>query len=258
MNLHFEKSGAGEPVVLVHGLFGSSTNLRGIARKLATHFQVINVDLQNHGRSPHTSTMTYDDMSAALKNLVKETNGAIPTWVGHSMGGKAVMNLALTDPDSVNRLVVIDIAPVSYTHGRIDFIDAMLALDLKSIGSRADADCALSEVIENRSTRLFLLQNLVHNNGEYTWRLNLRTIRQYLADILAFPNRSGLKFDGPTLVVSGEYSNYVTNANHPVFLQYFPQAEFEVIPGAGHWVHADQPQAVSDALCRFIGGSTPA
>ncbi|MDJ0956662.1 MAG: alpha/beta fold hydrolase [Arenicellales bacterium] len=258
MKLYFEKSGNGEPVVLVHGLFGSSTNLRGIARKLATHFQVINVDLQNHGRSPHTSSMTYDDMSAALKNLAKVTIGAAPNWVGHSMGGKAVMNLALTDPDRVNRLVVIDIAPVSYTHGRIEFIDAMLALNLKSIRRRADADNALSEVIKDPSTRRFLLQNLVHNNGEYTWRLNLHTLRQYLADILAFPDRSGLKFDGPTLVVSGEDSNYVLNAHQGSFLRYFPKAQFEVIPGAGHWVHAEQPQAVNDVLYRFIGGSAHA
>ena len=255
MKLHFEKSGAGERVVLVHGLFGSSTNLRGLARKLATHFEVINVDLQNHGRSPHTSTMTYDDMSTALKNLARETNGVASNWVGHSMGGKAVMNLALTHPESVNRLVVIDIAPASYNHGHIDFIDAMLTLNLNSFGSRADADSALSEVVEDRTTRLFLLQNLVNINGEYTWRLNLPILRQYQAEIMAFPNRSGLKFGGPTLIVSGENSSYISDADHRLFLEYFPKATFEVIPGAGHWVHADQPQAVSDALCRFIGGS---
>lgn len=254
MKLYFEETGSGEPVVLVHGLFGSSANWRGIARKLAPHFRVINVDLLNHGRSPHTSNMSYDDMSAALRDLAKEIHGAALNWIGHSMGGKAVMNLALINRDYVKRLVVMDIAPVAYKHGHVDIIDAMLSLNLDTIRSRAEADATLSEVVKDLRIRLFLLKNLVRDNGKYTWRLNLVTLRQYHTDIMGFPNRVGSTFDGPTLILSGENSNYISPANQGTFLQYFPAAKFEAIPDAGHWLHADQPQAVSDALCRFIGG----
>ena len=255
MKLYFEESGSGEPVVLVHGLFGSSTNWRVIARKLARYFRVINVDLLNHGRSPHTPSMSYDNMSAALCELRKETDSVALNWIGHSMGGKAVMNLALTNSDCVNRLVIIDIAPITYRHGHVDFIDAMLGLNLDLIRSRADADEALSEVVKDAPTRLFLLQNLVHSNGKYSWRLNLPVLRQYHTDIMGFPNRVGATFKGPTLILSGEKSDYVSNSNHQAFLRYFPQATFKMIPDAGHWVHVDQPQLVSDTLRQFIRDS---
>ena len=253
--LYFEELGSGEPVVLVHGLFGSSTNWRGIARKLAPYFRVINVDMLNHGHSPHTSSMNYDDMSMALQDLANEIHSTAVNWIGHSMGGKAVMNLALTSPQYVNRLVVMDIAPVSYKHGHVDLIDAMLSLNLDTIRSRADADKTLSEIIKDSAVRLFLLKNLAHHNGKYAWRLNLATLRHFQSEIIGFPERVGSTFDGPTLLLTGERSNYVSSASRRTFVQYFPQARFEVIPDAGHWLHTDQPQAVSDVLCRFISSS---
>lgn len=252
MTLYFEEQGVGEPVALVHGLFGSGVNWRGIARKLGEAFQVFNIDLPNHGRSPHSASMHYDHMSEALYQLTDALPGNAFNWVGHSMGGKAVMNLALTRPDCIERLVIVDIAPVAYRRSHVEYIDAMLALDLDSIRNRADAERGLRDAVEDPATRLFLLQNLVSEDGRFRWRLNLPLLRRQHDDIMGFPDRAGTVFEGPVLVLSGEDSSYVDAAGRGAVAQYFPNARFEAIPAAGHWVHADQPQAVSDALRRFI------
>lgn len=252
MSLNYEEQGSGEPVVLVHGLFGSAVNLRGIAKILSDHFRVVSVDLPNHGRSGHTQSMTYADMSAALLQVMHETGIGPASWVGHSMGGKAVMDLSLSRPDAVTRLVVMDIAPVQYTHTHAEFIDAMSALDLSKVKSRADADRALSEAIADTPTRLFLLQNLVMQAGSFRWRLNLPVLRQYLDEIMSFPDHAGSIYEGPVLVLNGEHSGYVREVHREVFLRYFPEVTFETIPGAGHWLHAEQPDAVCAALIAFL------
>ena len=238
--------------MLVHGLFGSATNWRGVARVLSDRFHVITVDLPNHGRSEHTPTMHYAAMSTALRELANRTGYDKLSWVGHSMGGKAVMDLALTHPEYVCRLVVVDIAPVPYTGNHAGLIDAMMNLDLSSINSRADADRALSAVIGDTPTRLFLLQNLVPEDGGYHWRLNLPVLNGHLDDIMGFREHAGVTFRGPVLALNGENSDYVTSAHHPIFLKYFPDVTFETITDAGHWVQADQPRAVCEALIRFM------
>ena len=250
--LFFQEQGSGEPVVLVHGLFGSSTNLRAIARKLAEQYRVFNVDLPNHGRSPHTLSMTYQDMGEALFEFSREVGVPKLNWVGHSMGGKAVMHLALTHSGCVDHLIVMDIAPVDYEHGHVEFIEALSAIDLNRIGSRADADQELAQTITDSATRLFLLQNLSLNEGHYTWRINLPVLREFHSDIMSFPEMSGAAFDGPTLLLSGAKSNYVSSADHPTILRYFPNTVFSVVRDAGHWVHADQPQAVCDSIVQFL------
>ena len=199
MTLYFEEQGEGGMVALVHGLFGSSVNWRGIARRLASRYRVYNLDLPNHGRSPHTAAMTYADMCAALHDFNKAAGAAAMDWVGHSMGGKAVMDLALQHPDCVRKLVVIDIAPVRYTHSHAAYLDAMLAIDLEAIASRADAEKRLRDAVPDSATRLFLLQNLVLAKGAYRWRLNLPVIRRHLSEIMAFPDHAGATFRGPTL-----------------------------------------------------------
>ena len=254
MTLHYEEFGGRIPLVLVHGLFGSGTNWRGVARKLAENFHVILVDLPNHGRSGHTTSMTYSDMSEALFETAQRLHHRQLNWVGHSMGGKAVMDLALTHPEVVNRLVVVDIAPARYSHSQSQLVDAMINLDLDSVQSRADADRLLSAVITDTPTRLFLLQNLKVVNGGYEWRLNLPLLNEYMSDILGFPEHTGVSYQGPVLVMGGEHSDYVQAAHHDVILDYFPEACFETIAGAGHWVHADQPRAVCESITGFLNG----
>lgn len=253
MALYFQEQGSGEPVVVVHGLFGSSNSLRGITRLLSERFRVINVDLPNHGRSPHTSSMTYHDMSEALYEFKQQISAQRLNWIGHSMGGKAVMHLALTHSDCVNRLVVLDIAPVNYRHGHTEFIDAMSDIDLDNIGSRTDADRALSEVVTDPAIRMFLLQNLKRKDSRYVWRINLPVLRKFHNDIMAFPDCTGTTFYGPTLVLSGADSAYVSSDYHPAILRYFPNAIFSVVDGAGHWVQVDKPQAVHDVVNKFLG-----
>lgn len=253
MKLNFEEFGSGPVLVLVHGLFGSATNLRGVARLLAERFHVISVDLPNHGRSPHTDTMTYADMSGALRETLTQFGDSPVNWAGHSMGGKAVMDLALSFPELIERLVVVDIAPVRYTHDQWALINAMSNLDAAALRSRAEGDRLLAAEIEDTATRLFLLQNLVPDAGGYRWRLNLPVLAEYHNDIMGFPEHTGAVCDAPVLVLGGERSDYVKQEQRPVFRGFFPAARFEVIAGAGHWVHADKPREVCAAITRFLG-----
>lgn len=252
MTLYFQDEGSGEPLVLLHGLFGSSANLRTLARQLAERFRVLSVDLPNHGRSAHTKSMTYPDMSEALYNLSKRLATPRLNWVGHSMGGKAIMHLALTHSDCVNRLVVMDIAPVNYDHRHGEFFDAMCDLDLDRIGSRAEAERELSLTVTNSAIRKFLLQNLKRDGGRFTWRINLPVLSEFHDDLLAFPDVAGSTFSGPTLVLSGARSSYVSSAHYRTFLRYFPNAVFSVVQDAGHWLHIDQPERVASAVVKFL------
>lgn len=253
MYLSYEEFGSGAPLVLVHGLFGSGTNLRGVARVLADRFHVYTVDLPNHGRSPQTDSMTYADMSRSLRETVRHFCDGPINWVGHSMGGKAVMDLALTHPGLVDRLVIVDIAPVRYTHDQWALIKAMNGVDPGGLRSRAEGDRLLSESIPDTPTRLFLLQNMVPAESGYRWRLNLPVIAQYHDDIMGFPDHAGSHCDAPTLVLNGERSEYVKDAHKDVFRRFFPAARFQTISGAGHWVHADKPGEVCDAIAGFLG-----
>jgi pimeloyl-ACP methyl ester carboxylesterase len=168
------------------------------------------------------------------------------------MGGKVVMDLALTRPEYVDRMVVVDIAPVRYSHDQWTLINAMRALDTRNVSSRAEAERLLAGEIEHAPTRLFLLQNLVPSEGGYRWRLNLPVIAAHHDDIMGFPDHDGAVFNGRVLVLNGDRSEYVTAAHRAAFQSCFPAAEFETIAGAGHWVHADRPRQVCDAVVRFL------
>jgi pimeloyl-ACP methyl ester carboxylesterase len=146
----------------------------------------------------------------------------------------------------------VDIAPVRYPHSQTELVDAMMNLDLESVTSRLDADRLLSAAITDTPTRLFLLQNLIPVNGGYEWRLNLPLLKEYMSDILGFPDHTGVSYRGPTLMMGGENSDYIQAAHHEVILDYFPAARFETIAAAGHWVHADQPQAVGESITGFL------
>lgn len=252
MQLNYEEFGSGPPLVLVHGLFGSGTNLRSIARPLSERFRVITVDLPNHGRSPHNDAMTYRDMSRALAETLQHNGGPAMNWVGHSMGGKAVMDLALTRPELVHRLVIVDIAPVRYAHDQWALINAMSSLDTGSVNSRAEAERLLASDIPDTPTRLFLLQNLVPDGKGYRWRINLQAIARHHDDIMGFPDHGESRCRAPMLVLDGERSDYVRKSHREAFRRYFPKVEFETIAGAGHWVHADRPAEVCEAVAGFL------
>ena len=250
--LHYTQEGSGNPVVLLHGLFGSGVNLGSLAKKLAVSHRVIVADLRNHGRSPHASGMTYVDMAEDLETLLDRLGIARADFVGHSMGGKAAMVLALTRPHCVRHLVVVDIAPVRYAHSYLPIIQVMENLDLSRLRSRKDADRHLAAAVPDDASRMFLLQNLMVQDGRYQWRLNLTAIKQHTDEILGFPGLTDRSFGGPTLFLAGAQSEYVLEEHRHKITKLFPAARIEWIAGAGHWVHVDQPQALFETLQDFL------
>lgn len=252
LELHSESQGAGEPLLLVHGLFGSATNWRGIARRLGEQRRALAVDLRNHGRSPHHPAMDYPHMAQDLDAFIACLDAGPVDVLGHSMGGKAAMLLALTRPDRIRRLVVVDIAPVGYGHSHADLVSAMQKVDLAGIKSRTEADRQLQSAVPETGVRLFLLQNLALAQGRYHWRLNLAALAEHMRDIIGFPDVGSSTFSGPTLFINGERSDYILPEHRDLIHRYFPAACFETIAGAGHWVHADQPDALIDSVLDFL------
>lgn len=253
VDLKVESLGDGPPVVVLHGLFGAGRNWITVARALADKFRFHLVDLRNHGGSPHTDSMSYLDMVADLRRLIDVLALDDYSLVGHSMGGKAAMTLALTEPRGLQRLINIDIAPVSYPDRFVDLIAALEALDLHSIQRRADADRALAHAIPETAVRLFILQNLVFEHGRPRWRLNLTTLKRDMPHILGpLPVVEPAHYDGPTCFIRGELSERISAAHLPLIAHWFPQYRLETVSGGGHWPHAEAPAAFMASFARAL------
>lgn len=249
---HFPGSNRSQPaLIILHGLFGSSSNWRSIARRLSQYSDVYTLDLRNHGASFWDDEMDYPTMAEDVAEFISETKLATVNLIGHSMGGKTAMTLALSQPDLIQRLLIVDIAPVTYQHSHAPFIDALLELDLTAIENRKQADQALQEAIPETGVRQFLLQNLVQQDGGFSWRVNLTVLRDRMPDLIGFPEFSA-SFDRPTLFLYGEHSDYVIPAYHATIKQYFPQAELQAVNGAGHWLQAEQPNLMIKAAQQFF------
>ena len=248
------EQGVGPPVVILHGLFGSAQNWGTVAKRLAGAHRVIAADLRNHGASPHVGAMDYPAMAADVAALIEARAGGRAAVIGHSMGGKAAMWLALTRPALVERLVVVDVAPVAYRATLQSYATAMRAVPLRTEMRRAEADAALAEAVTDPGERAFLLQNLrFDTDGPPAWRLNLAAIEPAVPAISGFPDPpTGAQYEGAVLVVSGERSGYVRADHHAAVLRLFPRAAFVVVPGAGHWVHAEAPEPFLRAVEPFL------
>lgn len=241
--LNFSISGSGDPLLILHGLFGSSRNWNSLARRLADRHQVINIDLRNHGQSFHDATMDYPAMAADVADLIRDQGLDSCTLMGHSMGGKVAMQLACRFPERVARLIIADIAPVAYRHSHADLVEAVLDLDLDTLGSRADADRALSGHIPEAGLRAFLLHNLARDAEGWKWRVNWPAIRASMDVLVGF---DGLPrdwhLDLPTLFIRGSESDYIGAVEIDVIERHFGNFEIATIDGAGHWLHAEQPE----------------
>lgn len=238
------------PLVIVHGLFGSARNWGVIARRLSETRRVIAADMRNHAGSFWAPSHSYPDLARDLADLIAAEAGQADL-LGHSMGGKAAMMLALTDPNRVNRLVVADIAPVAYAHSQSHLIHAMCGLDLTGLTTRSEADRRLAPTVEDPDTRAFLLQSLDQKSHPARWRLNLDTLEAEMDRITGWPETPG-HFDGPTLFLAGALSDYVRPEHRETIKSLFPAARFAKIPGAGHWLHADRPREFEAAVAAFL------
>lgn len=239
------------PLLIVHGLFGSARNWGAIQRRLADSRRVVAVDQRNHGESFRTETQTYPDMAADLAEVI-ESQGVPFDVVGHSMGGKAAMMLALTRPDLVNRLVVADIAPVAYGHSNRHLVHAMEGLDLTGLTQRGEADRRLQADVPDAGTRAFLLQSLDLKDNPPRWRLNLPVLDAEMDKIVGWPDGVTGRYDGPTLFLSGALSDYVRPEHRDKIKTLFPQAMMAKLPGAGHWLHAEKPREFEAAIRAFL------
>lgn len=233
-------------LLMVHGLFGSARNWRAIAKRMSASLHVVTVDMRNHAGSFHSDEMTYPAMAQDLAEVIHTLGGPVAV-MGHSMGGKAAMMLALTEPQLISKLIVADIAPVTYTHDQTPNIDAMEALDLTGLHRRSDADVALQAHLDDPGLRAFFLQSLSFEAEQPKWMLNLKALRHAMPQILAFPETTAT-FDGPSLFVTGANSDYMTPDHKSVTRRLFPAARFVAIKDAGHWLHADQPRAFVETL----------
>ncbi|WP_042247000.1 alpha/beta fold hydrolase [Paracoccus sp. PAMC 22219] len=241
------------PVLLVHGLYGQGRNLGAQARRLAQTRRVVTVDLRNHGDSPQDMDADYPALAGDLAQLIADLGGQVDL-VGHSMGGKAAMVLALTQPDLVRRLVVMDIAPLTYDHDQTRYIDAMEALDLSAITRRSQADAAMSAQVPQAGVRAFLLQNLDLKAAPPAWKLNLPALRAAMPQIVGWPaDLPQGSFPGKVMALRGAQSDFVDDAGEAALRAHFPQARVVTLKDAGHWLHADAPEAVAETLVSFLG-----
>lgn len=242
---------AAPTVVIVHGLFGASDNLGGVARELARNRPVIGLDLRNHGRSPHVEGMS---MGALAEDII-ETLDALQVpravFLGHSLGGKVCMQLAMNYPERVQGLVVADIAPVDYPDEHMTIINAMQQLPLAELSSRADADRLLAKHIPETHVRQFLLTNLLRQQGGYSWRLNLSAIAAGYKDIRKKPSATRA-ITASTLFIKGANSNYIQKRHLPEMARYFPNYQLQTIENAGHWLHVEQSDIFNAMVSTFI------
>lgn len=250
---------SGRTVVFAHGLFGQGKNFTQAAKALAPEFRSVLVDLPDHGRSAWTERFEYTAIADTLATFLREgvaADGPIDL-VGHSMGGKVAMTIALRHPDLVRRLVVVDISPRDAgTGGSGEFehlLGSLAGVDLSTVTRRSDADERLTDQIDDARVRGFLLQNLRSGPDGYTWQANLDLLRRDLGAIGGFPDPEGATFDGPVLWMAGETSDYVGEADEPVMRRLFPRTTLITVKGAGHWVHSEQPEAFVSALRVFLG-----
>ncbi len=253
LDLAFTEIGSGPPLLILPGLFGSKRNWTSIARQLAEHHRVLTLDLRNHGESPWDSLHDYPSMAGDVAGFF-ETH-AIPSAIvlGHSMGGKVAMTLALTRPDLVEKLIVVDIAPAASTANTRQVLQAMLDVPLQEVSTRSQAKEAMAEAVPSSGVRDFLALNLTSGPEGLRWGINLEALDHNFESILGFPEfPPGVAFSKPTLFIGGGRSPYIRSEHHNEIRRLFPTASIEMIPGAGHWVHAEAPQAFVEIVSRFL------
>jgi pimeloyl-ACP methyl ester carboxylesterase len=252
IELNYKEFGQGNPVIILHGLFGTLDNWQTIGRQLGEHFNVYTIDQRNHGRSPHTDDFSYTILADDLQYFMESHWIYKAHIIGHSMGGKTAMQFALQYPDMVDKLIVLDIAPKDYKGGHEVILETLESIDLTKIQDRKEAESFMLARIPDFGTRQFLLKNLTRNEktAAFEWKMNLVVLQREYDAILA--NVDDGIYDGDTLFVRGQKSDYIIDAEIPNIKAKFPNMQLETIENAGHWVHADQPKQLLEIIQRYL------
>ncbi|MBR9919672.1 MAG: alpha/beta fold hydrolase [Bacteroidetes bacterium] len=252
MDLNFKTFGQGDPMVILHGLFGTLDNWQTLGKAWADHFSIYLVDQRNHGRSPQLPELNYSLMASDLREFMENNWIHHSHILGHSMGGKTAMQFATSNPDMVDKLIIVDIAPRKYEGGHQTIFEALLDLDPASINNRDEADEALQKRIPEKGIRQFLLKNLTRSkDGGYNWKMNLPVIHQHYPDILDNIHFEQ-PFEGETLFIRGSKSNYIEDKDLDNIRTFFPNARLETVENAGHWVHAEKPKELKTLVESFL------
>ncbi len=252
MELNYKEFGQGDPLIILHGLFGTLDNWQTIAKKLAEHYSVYIIDQRNHGRSPHDEAFDYAVMAEDLHQFMESQWIYKAHILGHSMGGKTAMQFAMEYPDMIDQLMIIDIAPKKYKGGHQLIFDALFDLNLKTLAGRKEADEQLSKKINDFSVRQFLLKNLSREKvGGYRWKMNLDAIHKNYQKILdPIPNKQA--FETSTLFVRGGRSDYIIDSDWEMIEKQFTQSTLKTVENAGHWIHAEAPKELLTLLYDFL------
>lgn len=255
MQLNFKKFGAGSPVIILHGLLGSLDNWQTMAKKLAEHFEVFIIDQRNHGRSPHSDAFSYDLLAEDLGEFMRQQNIPCGNIMGHSMGGKAAMKFALTCPEKVLKLIVVDIAPAEYPAAGYEIFEALFSAKANEATSREQVAEVLRSKLNDEITVQFLMKSVMRDESgkNFVWRFNIDSLSENFLKI-SEAITSTHPFTGKTLFIKGEKSNYINAANYNSIAELFPNNQLTEMKGAGHWVHADKPEEFFEVALEFLTG----
>jgi esterase len=249
--LNFEQQGSGEHLLLIHGLFGSLENLNMVAKVFAADYCVTSVDVRNHGKSFHANNMEYENLAQDIINLLNHLAIEQAYVLGHSMGGKIAIQLALCFPQRIKKLLVADIAPVRYPPHHKKIIEGLKAIDLTTVRKRSDADKQLSPYVDNIAVRQFLLRNLVNDNNQYSFKCSIEFIDSCYEQIME-GYRGNAQFDKPTLFIKGNDSDYIQLSHKTIINKILPSSSVKIIQGAGHWLHAEKTAAFNKIVSDFL------
>lgn len=252
MKLSFRTLGEGQPLIILHGFFGSADNWQTLGKSFSQFFKVYLIDQRNHGNSPHSDAFNYDLMVEDILELMKDEGLSKAKFIGHSMGGKTAMNFAVKYPDMVEKLVVVDIGPKQYPPHHENIFNGFKSVDLSTIESRKDADDQLSRTIPDFGVRQFILKNLTRDDADnFIWKINLESFEKNGAEVGRALDPSDV-FNGDTMFIGGGNSNYIKTEDVDLIVRHFPKAKVEMIQGSGHWVHAEKPKELYDLVINFF------
>lgn len=253
--LHYQQLGAGENIVLIHGLFGSLENLNMVAKPLSEHYKVTNIDVRNHGLSPQENEMSYSQLAQDIIDTLNHLNITSTHLLGHSMGGKIAMQVALDSPERVNKLIVADISPVQYPEHHNQIIAGLKSIKLTDITNRKEADAQLSHFVKESGVRQFLLRNLHKVEEKFQFKCNLDFIANCYPQIVKGYLGENT-FTNPTLFIKGGASDYITAEHRPIINKLFPKAKAKIIQDAGHWLHAEKTTLFNKSVLNFLEQSS--